>query len=357
MTRRDVGFGIVGCGGAALDVAAAIGRTGTARVAAVHDLRIDLATDLASGTGATVHATLDALLEDPAVDAVYVALPHDLLAEVAGRALAAGRPALVEKPMAITLDGVERLATAAEASGLALGVLFEMRETGPARQARRLLADGAIGDVTAVRIRTLIDKPDGYWMSGPTGRTTSPWRGEAARAGGGVVLMNSIHQLDLVGAITGLTVTRVRGETATLTAEPWVEVEDTAAAVLRFSNGAIGSLVAAAHSPGVVDGETIEIDGRAGSLRIPDLYGAGELSLWLRRPHGALAAGRPIILPSEPADPYRDAVSAFVDAVVRGEPAPVGAADAARALAVVQQLYDDQVGHDRLPVAAPRRTA
>ena len=101
MSARVVRYGIVGCGGAAVDVAAAIARLGTARVTATNDLRPELAADLAAPSGGTVHATLDGLLSDPLVDAVYVALPHDLLAGVAARVLASGRSALVEKPMAI----------------------------------------------------------------------------------------------------------------------------------------------------------------------------------------------------------------------------------------------------------------
>lgn len=345
-----LGIGIVGCGGAALDVAAAIGRGAVSRVSAVHDLQPALAADLAArigGTGATVHPTLEALLDDPAVDAVYVALPHDLLAPTALRALAAGRSVLVEKPMATDLPAIAELDKTARAGNLTLGVLFELRATGPAVIAAGLVRDGTLGTITAVRIRTLIDKPQRYWSSGPTGRATSPWRASRGRAGGGVVLMNSIHQIDLVLAITGLRVTRVAGEIGTLMTDPTrVDVEDTAAAVLRFSNGAIGSLVAGAHVPGALDAETIELDGTQGSLRLPDLYGDGQASVYLRRAWGELPADRWTSLPSGAADPYRDAVEGFVLAARERRPAPVGAAEAAAALDVVLRLYSDQHDHE-----------
>jgi predicted dehydrogenase len=348
-----IGLGIVGCGGAALDVVAAVGRIDGARIAATHDLRADLAADLAAPAGATVHASLEALLHDPAVHAVYVALPHDLLAPTATRAIEAGRPVLVEKPMATDLAGIEALAARARGAGLPLGVLFELRETGPTRLAARLVREGAIGDITAIRVRTLIDKPQSYWTSGITGRWSSPWRASRARAGGGVVLMNSIHQLDLVHAVTGLIVTRARGAIGTLmTDASHMDVEDSAAAVLRYDNGAIGSLVAAAHSPGASDAETIELDGRAGAIRMPDPYVPGDLQLFLRRPHGDLAAGAWISLPAAPADPFRDALTGFLDAVREGRPAPVGPDEAAAAMAVVQAIYADNATHPsdrRLP--------
>jgi predicted dehydrogenase len=335
-----VRFGIVGCGGAAADVAAAIARSAGAALVATHDLDRALAEDLAATAGARVHHTLEALLADPDVEAVYVALPHRLLAPVAGRVLEAGRSALVEKPMALDLPSVARLDEIAQARGLCLGVMFELRDTGPVIVARELVASGAIGTVTAVRMRTLIDKPAGYWHSGYSGRSTSPWRGRRDEAGGGVVLMNAIHALDVLRAVTGLDVTDVTGFTATLIADPAeVEVEDTAAAAFRMSNGAIGSLVAGAHVPGMTGGETIEIDGTDGALRTPDLYGPGDCSVFLRRTWRELPAGAWTTIPSPATDPFRATIDAFSAAVRSHLPAPVGAADAMAALRVVLRLY------------------
>ena len=169
--------------------------------------------------------------------------------------------------------------------------MFELRQTGAALAARDLIAGGAIGKVTCVRMRTLIDKPFRYWRSGYSERVPSAWRARRAEAGGGVVLMNAIHQVDVLRMLTGMDLTDVSGYVGTLVADPAeVEVEDTAVGVFRMANGALGSLVASAHVAGQTEGETIEIDGTKGSLRTPDLYGPGACSVYLRRPWGDIPA-------------------------------------------------------------------
>jgi predicted dehydrogenase len=335
-----VRFGVVGCGGAALSVAGALGRSDMATLVATHDLDHGRASELAAPFQARVHDSLDSLLADPEVDAVYVALPHRLLAPTSERVLGSGRSALVEKPMALDLETIAALAAAAHTRGLALGVMFELRETGAARVARELITGGAIGSVTCVRMRTLIDKPFSYWRSGYSERVRSTWRARRAEAGGGVVLMNAIHQVDVLRMITGLELSGVSGYVGTLIADPAeVEVEDTGVAVFRLSNGALGSLVAGAHVAGSTDGETIEIDGTNGSLRVPDLYGAGDCSVHLRRPWRDLPAGRWMPVPSAPTDPFLATVDAFATAMRDHRPAPVGATDAAAALDFVLALY------------------
>jgi predicted dehydrogenase len=326
-----VAFGIVGCGGAAVEVTAAIGRSRGATVVATHDLDVALAEELAAPSGARVLASLDEVLEDPDVQAVYVALPHDLLAGVARRALEAGRHVLVEKPVALAVADIESLDRLATAGGLALGVMLELRYTSAALAAREVVRKGRIGRLVQVRIRTLIDKPLSYWSVGYTGRSKSGWRASRARAGGGVVLMNSIHLIDLLHTITGEQITRITGETATLVGA--AEVEDMAAAAFRMTGGAVGSLVANAHSLGALAEESLELDGTEGSVRLGDLYGPGWCRVWSDGSWQELELG--------PSDPYGATLEDFVAVVRTGAPAPVGAGDARAALAAVLSLYED----------------
>lgn len=336
-----VRFGVVGCGGAALDVCRGIQRSEIATLVATFDLDRSLAEDLAAPFRARVHDALDGLLQDD-LDAVYVALPHDLLAPTAERVLRAGHGALVEKPMALSLDALDRLEGLAASRGLPVGVVFELRHTGPAVVARDLVHGGALGPIVSVRLRTLIDKPISYWVRGPTGRSASSWRASRERAGGGVALMNSIHQLDLVHAIADLVPVDVIGLTGTLVADAArVEVEDSAAAAIRWSNGAIGSLVAGAHVPGMERGETIELDGRDGALRMPDPYAPGDCSVFLRRAWGELPAGHWVTIPSPVTDPFRTSIDAFAMAVRDRVAAPVGVPAVRPALGAVLALYSD----------------
>lgn len=333
-----LGFGIVGCGGAALDVARAIDVIRGAQVVATHDRALDNAADIAASRGASVHADLDGLLAEPSVDVVYVGLPHDLLASTALRALESGRHVLVEKPMGLRLEDIAAIADAAGAHGRAAGVLFELREVAAMRAAHDLVGRGAVGDIRQVRIQTVIDKPATYWRSGPTGRVVDDWRGRRDRAGGGVILMNAIHQLDLVRWITGSSVVRAIAEVGE--PPPGVEVEDRGVAALRLDGGAQVALVAHAASAGAREQERIEIDGTLGRLDLPDPYTRGPLSAYLRRPWDGYAQDRWHEIASNAVDPFVAHLEAFTRAVEAGSPAPVGPDDAAAALAVVLAIYE-----------------
>ncbi len=332
-----VNFGIIGCGGAAVPVGEAISTSPLASLAVVHDVDLSLARDFGERYQVPFTGEVEALLSDPSVQAVYIGVPHDLLAPLARRALEAGKHVLVEKPMALTLADADALIALAEAQRLALGVFYELRYAAPFVQARELIRAGAIGRIVGVRIQTLIDKPESYWRSGLSGRSVNPWRGQKARAGGGVVLMNTSHQFDAIAHLTGLEVVSVSAEVGTLVAP--VEVEDMGAATLRYNNGAIGSLFAGAHLPGVEDGERFDICGTDGQLRLPNPYGNGSLSVFLRRERRDIPAGAWHTLPAPAAPVYTRAVEDFARAVQEGRPAPIGGRDARRVLAIVLAIY------------------
>jgi predicted dehydrogenase len=336
MTR--VNFSIIGCGGAAVPVGEAISTSPLAALAAVYDVDLSLARDFGESYRVPFTGDVEVLLGDPSVQAVYIGVPHDLLAPLARRALEAGKHVLVEKPMALTLADADALIARAEARRLALGVFYEMRYAAPFVQARELIRAGALGRIIGVRIQTLIDKSESYWRSGLSGRSANPWRGQKARAGGGVVLMNTSHQLDAIHYITGLEVVSVSAEVGTLTAP--VEVEDIAAATLRFSNGAVGSLFAGAHLAGArVGSEHFDLFGTHGQLRVPDAYGDGGLQVYLRQAWGDIPANVWHTVPGSEAQVYAEAVEAFARAVQRGEPAPTNGHDARRVLATVLAIY------------------
>jgi predicted dehydrogenase len=324
-----------------------------ATLVAVHDTQEEFATQSTRVHGGVVHKSLDDLLADSAVDVVYIALTHDLLAPTAQHALAAGKHVLVEKPMALDEDSLEALRRSATERGLVLGVNFELRETGAVRESRRLIHAGAIGDVRAVRIRTVIDKLESYWSSGPQGTVATGWRSQRTSAGCGVVLMNSIHQLDLVRHIPGLSFVRAIAEIATFSAQ--VEVEDYTAAVLRLSNGAVANLVAAAHSPGARREELISIDGAQGRMDLPDPYRPGRVRLYLRRPWEGLEARHWHEVVPPVANGRLELLRHFLQAVRTGGTPPAGAGDAAAALATVLAIYRSAASGEAVPIG--RQTA
>src|SRR5918996_567917 len=206
---RPVRFGIVGCGSASIPACEAIIASPITELAAVYDVNMDLSHDLSQRFHVPARETFDELVSDPSVHAVYVAVPHYLLAPLTMQVLEAGKHALTEKPLAISIQQVDSLITLAAAKQLALGVFYEMRYAPAHSLARTFIQSGAIGDIIGVQIQTLIDKPLTYWQSGYTGRSVNLWRGIKAQAGGGVVLMNTSHLLDALTYVTGLVVTSV----------------------------------------------------------------------------------------------------------------------------------------------------
>lgn len=150
------------------------------------------------------------------MDTTYIAVPHHLLAPLTQQTLQAGKHALTEKPLAISLEDVDMLIALVKRQNLVLGVFYEMRYAPAHAQACELIQAGVIGNIIAVQIQTLIDKPLSYWQSGYAGRSVNRWRGIKAQAGGGAVLMNTSHLLDALTYVTGLTVKSVSAEIGTM---------------------------------------------------------------------------------------------------------------------------------------------
>lgn len=332
-----VRFGIIGCGTASIPVCEAITTSPLTELAAVYDVNQVLAKDISQRFDVQRLESLEELLNDQNVDAVYVAVPHHLLASLTQKVLEAGKHALTEKPLAISLEEVDKVMALAAERELALGVFYEMRYAPAHAFAHELIQSGAIGTIIGIQIQTLIDKALMYWQSGYAGRSTNPWRGIKAQAGGGVVLMNTSHLLDALFYITGLKVTDVSAQVGTLVAD--VEVEDMAAATFRFNNGAIGSLVAGAHIRGAHDEEYCSIYGTEGQIRLPDPYSSGPLQMYLKQAWRDFAANQWHSIPTEAAPVYQKAIEGFAQAVQSGGCAPIDARDARQVLAVVLAIY------------------
>jgi predicted dehydrogenase len=118
-----------------------------------------------------------------------------------------------------------------------------------------------------------------------------------------------------------------------------VEVEDLAAATLRFNNGAIGSLISGAHISGAQNDECCYIYGTHGQIRLPDPYGHDPLRLYLKRAWGDFSAGEWHSISTESVPVYQRAIEGFVQAVQLKQCTPIDAQAARRVLAVVLAIY------------------
>ncbi len=249
------GFGIIGCGMISRFHAAAIGDVRGAKLVACFDTRPESAERLAAEVGCRAYAKLDDMLADPLVNVVTVGTPSGAHMEPAVAAAKAGKHVIVEKPLEITLKRCDAIIRACKASGVTLSTVFPSRFHEASRELKRAVDSGRFGRLTLGDAYVKWYRTQAYYDSGA-------WRGTWALDGGGALMNQAVHSVDLLAWLMG-PVVEVRAETATLAHER-IEVEDTAVATLRFANGALGVIEAStAVYPGYL--KRIEIHGSQGT--------------------------------------------------------------------------------------------
>jgi predicted dehydrogenase len=226
-------FGLVGCGWAGSLRAAAIARTPGFRLVAVADADLDRARRLAAGHDAVAGTDWRAVTDRGDLDALVVATPPGLHAEIGVRALEAGRHVLCEKPLARTPAECRQMLAAAERSGRVLATGFNYRFYPAIAKAREIVAAGLIGDLDHVR----------SYAGHPGGREfTHPWVHDVEVVGGGALMDNGIHLIDLTRHFLG----EVAEVTGVVTGHVWgfPGCEDNGFALLRSPEGRVASLQA-----------------------------------------------------------------------------------------------------------------
>lgn len=200
---------------------------------------------------------LDGIFADPSIDAILILTPPSSHLELVEKAAAAGKHILLEKPLDISIERAERLVDAAEHSGVKLGVVLQHRFRPISTALSRIVADGRLGELVGASARLSNWRPQSYY--------DQPGRGTKARDGGGVLLTQGIHTLDLLISLAGLPVEALAY--ATTTPVHRMETEDMVAGAVRFANGALGTVGATTCAyPGIPD--AIELIGTKGTARI-----------------------------------------------------------------------------------------
>lgn len=256
--------GIVGCGEVALQNAKGLVDAPNTELTACFDTDRALADDLVGRFGGRAVGSMDEVLAAPDVDAVLVSVPHHLHRELGTRVLAAGRHLIMEKPLANNLAEAKALAAACRTSGVTGSVCFANRYDPRVFVGRQLVAAGLTGEIEGFALAFFQDKAPSYWTGGLSGRTVSDWRGSRQQAGGGVLIMNACHYLDLLRHVTGLDVVEVM---AMWSSEPGRDIEQAVTATVRLSNGAIGTLSVSSSVRGTRYDE-LRVWGTAGHVEI-----------------------------------------------------------------------------------------
>ncbi|KJZ17953.1 oxidoreductase [Loktanella sp. S4079] len=204
-------------------------------------------------TGTTVAATtnLDDIISDEAIDAVIILTPPNARASVIRPLAEAGKHILLEKPVGRTAAEAREVVEICRTAGVTLGVVFQHRMRAASIAAAELIASGKLGALGLAEINVPWWRDQSYY--------DEPGRGTYARDGGGVLVSQAIHTIDLALSLTG-PVTSVQAMAAT-TSFHQMEAEDFVAAGLKFANGAAGSMVASTASfPGGAESITLHFE-------------------------------------------------------------------------------------------------
>jgi predicted dehydrogenase len=325
----QVRIALMGAGWIGREHVGLIARNPEACLVAIADVSAE-AEALAAAHGAAFHLDYESMLDEVMPDGVIVALPNTLHLEAGLACIERGLPVLVEKPVADTVASALTLVEASDVSGIPVLVGHHRRHSPDMQEARRAILRGDLGEIVAVNGLCLVNKHESYFEA--------DWR---RRPGGGPLLINAIHDLDClrflcgeIDSVQAVASSAVRG----------LDVEDTAAVILRFESGALGTFLLSDAVPSPYFWDTASgqalyfpsrpedsyvIGGRKGTLAVPSL------DLWAHPPGGdwrdEITATR---LGAESSRCYENQLANFVG-VVRGEQNPVVTArDATTTLAV-----------------------
>lgn len=229
--EKRIGFGIVGLGSVSGTHAKALrDQQDCYLVGGFHKNR-EKADQWASENHCRAFYSLQEMLADPEIDAVSITTPSGYHLDPALAAIRAGKHVLIEKPMEITEDRINLLIDNARAHHVLLCGIFQSRFQDAPLLLKKAVDEGRFGTITLADAQVKWYRSQDYYDSGA-------WRGTWAVDGGGVLMNQGIHAIDLLLFLMGDPV-EVSAHTATLAHER-IEVEDTAVAILRFGNGALG---------------------------------------------------------------------------------------------------------------------
>ncbi len=243
MVDRSFGLGIIGTGMGATPHAAALNDLrGRVDVRGVFSRTAEKRAAFAEKHGFPVADSLEALLDDPGVDGLLIITPPNARRGLVDAAVRAGKHILMEKPVERTLAAASDIVATCERAGVTLGIVFQQRFREGALALRELVYSGRLGRIAAVQLVV-------PWWRPQQGYYDRPGRGTMAQDGGGVLISQAIHSLDLMLSFTG-PVAEVQAVAGT-TALHQMETEDFVGAGLRLANGALGALMATtANFPG-----------------------------------------------------------------------------------------------------------
>jgi UDP-N-acetyl-2-amino-2-deoxyglucuronate dehydrogenase len=339
-TVEHLRFGVLGCGRIATNHVVALQRLPGVEVVAVADVDAQRARAFAHRHGVPFAYADAEQLFAAGVDAVTVCTPHQAHVDGVLAAARHGVHVLCEKPIALSLDEADRMIDATARAGVLFGVLFQRRFWPVAARIRQAIDDGRFGLPITGGVVARFNRDAKYYAD--------PWRGRWDTEGGGVLMTQAIHHIDLLQWYMG-PATRVTGRYATLAHGDFIEVEDTVGALVEFASGAVATINAGTtFNPGLGAQVWVsDAQGRTASvLEFPE--GVGVTDVWSLPGEEAYAqtyrAGEPFDIPlaeiHEHLVPYHTMqIEDFAAAVRVGRDPAVTGREAVKSLEIVQAIY------------------
>jgi predicted dehydrogenase len=329
-------FGIVGAGLIADFHAMAIRDIPNTKLIACCDVVLDKAKKLADKYSCRAFAGYEEMLKIKELDIVTVATPSGLHAEPTIAAAKAGKHVICEKPLDITLEQIDAMIEAHKKSGTVLGGVFPLRFNDAVEPLKEAINSGRFGTITYAGAYVPWWRTDEYYKN--------TWRGTWKLDGGGALMNQSIHQIDMLCHLMP-PIESIQAYTGR-PGHPQIETEDTAVAILRFTNGALGIIYGTTASyPGQF--RRIEITGTKGTV----IYTEDSFTLWqfaderpedeqIRKRFGKITGGGGVADPA--AIPYQNHTrnfKSFIDALESGKQFSITGTEARKAVEVILAIY------------------
>ncbi len=340
---------LVGCGKVGQIHAEALCALPESDLVAVCDNERARANTFAGWFDARPFTDVPTMIKDCGVEAVFICTPHPLHAAPACEAAAAGAHVLVEKPLASSLDDCDAIIAAARQSGVKLAVVSQRRWYEPVRRMKDAIAAGKIGPPVLGAFTMYSWRDQAYYQS-------DAWRGRWDTEGGGVLINQSPHMVDLLLWLMDDDVAEVCGYWANLN-HPYVEVEDTAVAILKFGHGGLGSIVTSlAQKPGIHTkvhihgalGSSVGVETDRGATFIAGVTSIAEPALndiWTIPGEESLlerfqSEDRAHFAEIDPTNHYHVLqIQDFLQAIIEGRGPLVSGRDGRRVVEIVQAIY------------------
>ncbi len=328
-------FGIIGAGLIADFHAKAISSLENANLVGICGTNLEKTQKLAQKYGCRVFSSHSEMLRSAGIDIVTIATPSGAHMEPAIEAAHFGKHVICEKPLEISLERIDKMIDAHAAAGTKIGGIFNFRYHETLKYLKSALDNGRFGRVTFAAIHVPWWRNDSYYKDS--------WHGTLKLDGGGALMNQSIHMVDILQYLMG-PVESLYGYTAALGHD--IEAEDTAAAVLRFKNRALGTIYGTTASfPGQF--RSIEITGTKGTvIQVENSFKVWQFADEIEgdkeviKKFGLIEGGGGVSDPGAiPFEPHARNITAFIESVEKGINFEINGLEARKAVEIVLAVY------------------